>query len=279
MKKIVFVLFAVSGFFAVKSAGRAYTLKFVGEVPPTGGITVDRIGAMQVLDNNPNEILFISMNQGAICGGGTPASVWKMTLDPGTGLMDSLTLKQSLSQIQSVRGSLFESSDGTLFTGGGWCGYKPPYYSTDSGETWQTADTGVSPPNSTYSYVEFNGDVYAGTGYSPYHGQVYRWLGESGPDNWALVLDLPVPRTVVDSMAVYGGQLFVSSNIYGSGDCNGTVPVYVSVDGTTFNPTTGIPSCYSVPALAVAGNVLVAETKDSNSSTRTMFTWNSTLSQ
>lgn len=235
-------------------------LELVAEVPPTDGITVEWIEAIQGLDSSPNEIVFASWNVGAYCGGGTPASAWKLILDPDTGEMADLSLKQHLALIQVVRGSLFEASQGTLFTGGGWCGYKPPYYSIDGGESWLPATQGVHPPNSTFSYAELNGEVYAGTGYCPWHGGVYRWLGAASPDQWELVLDIAPPRNYVDAMAAYDGRLYVGSVFYGygCGGCEDTVPVWVSTDGNTFNATTGIPSCYSVLDLLVVGDDLVA---------------------
>ena len=77
-----------------------------------------------------------------------------MTLDPATGELVRLEKKQDLAKIQNTRNTLFEACDGTLFTGGGWCNYKPPYFSTDGGETWRPADAGpVHPPNSTFSFA------------------------------------------------------------------------------------------------------------------------------
>ncbi|OAD21199.1 secreted protein [Candidatus Thiomargarita nelsonii] len=186
MKKLNTVFTALV--FAAILAGNAYAdeIELVAEIPSQGGYNIDWITAIQVLDNHPDEIVFATRNQGAGCGGGSPISMWKLIRDPL-----NVVLKQHLSQIQDIRRSLFESSDETLFTGSGWCGYKPPYYSIDGGESWQTANVGVHPPNSTFSYVEFNGDVYAGTGYAPYHGQVYRWL-DGG--SWELVLDIAPPR-------------------------------------------------------------------------------------
>jgi hypothetical protein len=260
-----------------------FPLELVGQAPylETPPVSIEYIEAMQVLDRDSNKLLFTTRNQGADCGWGTPASVWEMILDPGTGDATSVTHKQSLSQIQNTRGDLFESSDGTLFTGSGWCGYKPPYYSTDAGETWQRADgSGVHPPNSTFSYVEFNGDVYAGTGYDPYHGQVYRWLGDAGTDYWEFVLDVTWPRTIVDTMAVYNNQLFVGSQIYGwgSSSCAGSMPVYVSSDGNTFNGTSGIPSCYTIGDLVVVGDQLVARAfYYSDNTEHYLYRWNDGL--
>ncbi len=253
------------------------TLELVGDVPPADGIKINHIEAMHILDSNPYELFFTTQNQGAYCGGGTPASVWKMTLDPNTGNKSTVAYMQSLSQIQSTRYALFESSDGTLFTGGGWCGYKPAYYSTDNGNTWQTADSGpVHPPNSVFSFAEFNGKVYTGTGYEPYPGQVYRWLGNG---SWKLVLTTPNPRSIVYAMVAYDNQLFVGSLVYGYNGvgCESTTPVVVSPDGNTFNPTTGIPPCYSIIKLLVVDNQLV--TLASNyyvTGESYMYRWNGT---
>lgn len=231
------------------------------------------VQAINVLDTAPDNVVFVTKNVGAGCGGGTPASAWKMVLDPDSGCVVSVEKKQELSQIQGVRDSLFESSDGTLFTGGGWCGYKPPYYSTDGGETWQTADAGlVHPPNSTYSFVEFNGDVYAGTGYHPHPGQLYRWLGSGC---WELVWDFGYARNIVNSMAVHEGQLFVGVDLYGvSCDPSTPQPVYVSSDGTTFDPTTGIDACYRPLQLLVTKNQLIAWVRTEDSTQHYVYRWN-----
>jgi hypothetical protein len=156
--------------------------------------------------------------------------------------------KQTLADIQSVRGTIFESHDGTLFTGGGWCGYKPPYYSVDGGETWQIACQGsVYPPNSTFSYVEFKGLSYCGTGYSPFPGQVYRWMGNG---HWQLAFDLGLVRNIVKALAVHDGRMFVGSWAYASGAaaCGGSAPVHVSDNGYDFTPVPGIPGCFNVEA-------------------------------
>ncbi len=257
------------------AAHASSTLELVGDVPSTDGISIHFIEAMQVLDSNPNELFFVSKNQGADCGGGTPVSVWKMTLDPDTGKKVSVAHVQSLSQIQNTREDLFESSDGTLFTGGGWCGYKPAYYSTDDGNTWQTADSGpVYPPNSVFSFAEFNGDVYAGTGYDPYPGQVYRWLGSG---SWELVLNIDSPdRNIVDAMVAYDNQLFVGSYVYwyNHEDCASTIPVLVSPDGDTFNPTTGIPPCHSIFKFLVVGDKLVTLAGNRETGKNYMYRWN-----
>ena len=255
-------------------------LELVAEVPPTDGITVEWIEAIQGLDSSPNEIVFASRNVGADCGGGTPVSAWKLILDPDTGELVDLSLKQHLTLIQNVRRSLFEASDGTLFTGGGWCLYKPPYYSIDGGESWQPATQGNHPPNSNFSYAEFNGEVYLGTGYAPYHGQLWRWLGESSTDHWELLLDIAPPRNYVDAMAAYDGRLYVGSVFYGygCGGCEDTVPVWVSTDGNTFNATTGIPSCYSVLDLLVVGDDLVAHVAECGTADYYIYRWRTDLS-
>ena len=63
------------------------------------------------MDNDPNEVVFVTLNQGADCSVGTPASAWKMTLDPVTGQALTLAWKQHLSQIQTIRSRC--ANDGT----------------------------------------------------------------------------------------------------------------------------------------------------------------------
>ncbi len=272
---ILFMAILLSSVAMLPAADASSTLELVGDIPSTDGISIEFIEAMQVLDSNPDELFFVTRNQGADCGGGTPVSVWKMTLDPNTGNKVSVAHIQSLSQIQTTRDDLFESSDGTLFTGGGWCGYKPAYYSTDNGNTWQTADSGpVYPPNSVFSFAEFNGDVYAGTGYDPYPGQVYRWLGSG---SWELVLNIDSPdRNIVDAMVAYDNQLFVGSWVYwyNHEDCASTTPVLVSPDGNTFNPTTGIPPCHTIFKFLVVDNQLVTLAGNRETGINYMYRWN-----
>jgi hypothetical protein len=205
------------------------SLELVGRIPAQSSFGMERIDAMIGLRNDPYVLLFVTWNQGAGCGGGTPAYVFKATLDPNTGLMSGYRVVQSFSLIQNIRAALLEASDGTLFTGGGWCGPKPPYYSKDHGETWQPADVGVHPPNSAFSLAEYKGRVYIGTGYEPYHGQIYQWLGDSGPNYWELVQDIAPPRSIVRSLTVFNGRLFVGSIVYGYGGqgWETSTPVYM----------------------------------------------------
>jgi hypothetical protein len=257
---------------------RVVGLVEVATLSAKDGASVDRIDALHALDTDPTTLLAVSWNIGSFCGGGTPASVWKIHVDPTSGMATSVGKQQDLSQIQQVRGTLFESSAGTLHTGGGWCGVRPPYYSVDHGSTWQAATSGsVYPPNSTFSYAEFKGNTYAGTGYEPVHGQVYRWLGGG---TWSLALDIPNPRSMVASMAVSQDALFVSSYVYGSNGqgCETSIPVYRSTNGTDFQATTGIPSCHTVFALAPLGAGLVAVAAQWNlaSSTSSVYRLDST---
>ena len=248
-------------------------LELLTVVPPTAGITVDVIEDLEVLDAHPNEIVFATQNVGAQCGGGTPASAWKLTLDPESGQVVNLVLKQSLSEIQCIRQTLFETSDGTLFSGGGWCGHKPPYVSFDGGETWQPASIGTHPPNSTFSFAEFQGEVYAGTGYDPWPAEIYRWLGPGGPNMWAYVLGVPRPRTVLSSLTVYQGRLFAGTGLIPCSGWQGSVPVYVSEDGQHYTPTIGIPSSCGVYGLAVANDTLIAIVQDCVESQYTVWRW------
>ena len=257
-------------------------LELVVELPASYGISY--IEAIEGLDNQPGEIVFMTRNNGAGCGGGTPASAFKLILDPDTGEVISLDQKQSLSKIQVVRQTLFASSDEVLFTGGGWCGPKPPYFSKDGGETWQSADQGTHPPNSTFSITEFNGDVYAGTGYAPYQAQLYRWLGDSGANHWEHVLTIPKPAGYVMAMTTYNNKLFVSRSglhLWGYSNCANSVPVYASSDGNTFNATTGIPPCYDVYDFMVVGEQLVAQVRNNYQTPHGtyMYHWNDSLEE
>jgi len=263
--RMVFFTFLLGSVATQAAVSATLTPQLIGRVPGSG---IDYIEAVQVLDTNPNEVVLAVRNIGAGCGGGTPAAIWKMTQQSGT-VVDAV-LKQSLSQIQNVRSSLFESADGTLFTGGGWCGYKPPYYSTDRGERWTTANVGVSPPNSTFAYAELDGKVYAGTGYDPWLGEVYRWLGRG---TWERVFQFGKPRTVAHTMTGYQGRLFVGTGIIGPGSCSGTVPVYISSDGTAWTATSGMGSCQQVYWLVIAGNQLVAFTVGSSPTNNFIYRW------
>ena len=237
----------------------AWTMTEVLSTPASAPI--ERIEALLVPREEPTDLLFATMNVGADCGGGTPAKLWRATVDPLTHKASSLRLVQELAEIQNVRGALFEDSRGTYFTGSGWCGEKPGYYSTDGAKTFLAATKGVHPPNSTFRYAEFAGRVYAGTGYDPYPGGVYRWLGTTGPDVFEEVLTIPDPRTIVFALTTYSKRLFVGSLVYGSGDCAGTVPVYASGDGTNYAATTGIPDCHSVARFLKVKGTLLAETQ------------------
>ena len=263
---VVVVLFILVTTFAAVSLASEPTLDLVADIHPTNQIAPAWIEAMQVLDKTPEVIVFITRNEGAECGGGTPASAWKLTVG------SQPDYKASLSMIQETRGVIFQGSDGALFTGGGWCMLKPPYFSQDSGESWEPADKGIHPYNSTFSYAELNGKVYAGTGYNPQPGEVYRWLGASGENNWEKVFVIPYqPRNIVTSMTVYQEKLFVAASLY-EGEPGG-VPVYMSIDGNTFESTNGIPGSSSVSHLSVVNDKLIAFAGNA------IYTWNSLISK
>lgn len=230
------------------------TPQLVASLPPTNGRIVDRIEALKGLTTSPNELVLAARNQGANCGTGPAPTIWKAYFDPATKDLLRVERKADLSAIQIVRDLLFEASDGTLFTASGICGYLPAYYSTDHGESWQRADSGaVHPPNSTFSYAEFQGKVYLGTGYEPYNGELYRWLGNG---NWERVFDLGPVRNIVGTVITFDEQLFVGATNYGIAgrNCSGSVPVYRTHDGVNFEPTTGIPDCEGVTKLVVVEN-------------------------
>jgi hypothetical protein len=259
---------------AVRSAfAEDYTLELVTEVTGPGNTRAWFIEAIRGLQQRPHHLLLAVQNQGADCGGGTPSSIWEVTLDPATSRFQRLEHKQFLDEIQSVRRSLFEASNGTLFTGSGWCGYKPAYYSTDGGGHWQTADVGsVVPPNSVFMFGEINGRILAGTGYNPYPAELYHWLGDG---RWEHVFESPWPgRSIISSMITHRALLFVSTQLYAVSGGEGAA-VWVSSDGRTFTPTTGIPANTSVWELAVAGDELVAFTWTNEANAKiAMYHWN-----
>lgn len=233
----------------------------------------ERVEAIHVLNDNPSEIVFTTQNKGAFCGGGTPETAWKITVDPVTGRVLS-THSSTLSLIQNTHQTLYESSSGVLFTGGGWCGYKPPYYSVDHGNTWQPADEGTPPPNSTFSITEYKGAIYAGTGYSPYPGEVYRRIDGSFW-GWQKVFQVPDQvRNIVRSMIEYDNRLFIGTIIYSFGDVTGTTPVYVSDDGVNFDATTGIPSSMNINQLFKADNQLFGVTQSYGTNDYSIYRWN-----
>jgi hypothetical protein len=234
-------------------------LDLVAAINPTD-VNIHFIEGLHILNQEPDTMLYTTRQDGATCGGGTPLAVWQLDLISG-----GSRFIQTLPLIQEHRGALFESSTGTLFTGGGWCGPKPPYFSVDYGETWQPATRGTHPPNSTFAFVEFNGDVYAGTGYAPYHAQLYKWLGASTLNQWELVFDVPPPRTIIpkDGLVVFDDELFVGTRIYGGMDnCDATIAAYRSSDGINFRTTAGIPSCHSVFNFSVVSGHLIARTQN-----------------
>lgn len=253
------------------SPSYAWTMSEVLQTP--AGSNISRIEALVVPKETPDDIIFSSINIGAECGGGTPASIWKATVDPITHKAISVNLVQQLSQVQNIRGTLFEAPNGDFFSGGGWCGPKPPYYSTDGAVTWQPATKGIHPPNSTFSFTGFGGRVYAGTGYDPYPGQVYRWLGPQGPNMFQLVLSIPQPRTIVGALISFKNTLFVGSSVYGSGNCHGTTAIYKSNDGSLFDKTSGIPDCATVLHFMKVQGHLIAATVDLGSANVALYEW------
>lgn len=246
----------------------------IAVVPPTGVYTVMFIDAIEELNDRPGEILFVCRNKGAYCGGGTPATVWKLILDPISGEFVSMELKHTLTRIQITRNRIFDDSDGRVFTASGWCGYKPPYCSLDYGETWRSEDYGpVHPPNSTFSYIRYFDDILVGTGYHPYLGEVYRWLGNG---NWERVLSIPPPRSYVVDMAVDQGCVFVAACIYwpGGSGWESSTAVYRSWLNYSFHATEGIPASYSAKYLMhVQGKFLALAVDYFNPTQRYVYRW------
>ena len=222
---------------------------------PTTPVKPSRVDGIQRIDSDPDTLVVATQNDGSVCGGGTPAAIWRVELDPATHQATSIAFQQSLDRIQTTRRTLFESSDGTLFVGGGWCGPTPPYYSIDHGRTFLPATGGDYPPNSSFAFAELNGEVYVGTGYNPYPASVYRWTGGGA---WTKAFSFPRPHNILQAMAVHRDQLFVGASIYeDSTPCQTASPVYVSSDGQSFAPTNW-PPCSSAIAMASTGERLLA---------------------
>jgi hypothetical protein len=246
-------------------------LELVVNIAPSAGVSPRFVEGIQVLDRDANVMVFATQNVGGDCGAGTAASIWRASLASAS-VPAAAELVANLTLIQNTRQSLFESADGTLFTGGGWCGPKPPYYSSDAGRVWQPATGEGHPPNSTFAFGELRGQVFAGTGYEPHNGEVYRWLGSG---SWQRVLTIAPPRSIVNAFATYRGRLFVGSLIYGWGGagCQSSTPVYVSDDGASFASTAGIAACDSVSSLRVVGDVLLAWTGGYGTEARSIYRW------
>ncbi len=247
----------------VERAGSGFRPAFA-EIP-----SALRVDALYAVADRPGEVLAFTESPGAFCGGGTPCAAWRVTFQAADGAGPIVQKVQDLAEVQQVRGTVFRASDGTLFTGGGWGGPRPPYYSTDAGKTWKPANAGGHPPNSTFCFCEFKGKVYAGAGYEPHHGQVYRWLGEG---RWQQVLDVAPPRSIISSMAVHEDKMFVSAQIYWAGAKNGSNPVYVTTDGERFIATTGLPDTHSVGRFLNSGGKLLAYVYGPEGNT--LYCWN-----
>ena len=255
-------------------------LELVGEVQSQDGANIAFIDALEVLDSNPNQIVFITQNESAERND-TPASAWRMRLHPGTGKSLGVDLQQErLEEVQNVNGVILESSSGILFTGGGSDGTTPPYYSTDNGENWMPANIDAPPHGSTFSLAEYEGQIYAGTGSDSFSGRVYRWLGNG---NWELVWDFGHVRDIVSSMVVldngpFEKLLFMGSSGDFNNQCAGTVPVYLSQNGRNFIPTNGIPSCYHVSKLLVVdGRVIARVRDDAVSNEQYIYRWDQSI--
>lgn len=203
-----------------------------------------------------------------------PARIWKMTLDPITGNVVSILSKQILSQTMNVSDLLYETASGTIFTGAGWLGFNSPYYSVNGGETWLMAGGGsIRNSYSTYSFIEFKGNLYAGSGYYPNHGKLHRWLGNG---NWAEVFDYPPPRSILNVMAVYKEAFFFSAVIYwwNNQDWQISVPVYQTPDGVVCHPAPGIPPDRQITHFFIINGELLSWTFNQfDSSQRHVYRW------
>jgi hypothetical protein len=239
--------------FAATGGRAAETLKLVAKSPVDANASYIEATQTLLRDATHTVMIFDTLGTGAYCGGGSDVEMWRADLDPKLPIAKRVKFIQALSGNQTTRGTIFRSgSHGALFAGGGWCGPKPPFYSpsSDNGKTWIAAQNGVHPPNSTFSFGEFRGRVYAGTGYAPYNGEVYRWLGANGTNMFERVLSIPQPRTIVTAISAYENAMFVGSVLYGDRNCSTGAPVYRSSDGNKFATTKGIPACANVFAFA-----------------------------
>lgn len=229
---------------------------------------IDHVEALLPLASDPTQFIVGTQQIGAYCGGGTPAVMWKAKADPNGGLA-AITRIQDLSLIQQYRFTIFQSAvDGTLFTGSGWCGYKPAYCSVDNGATWQRADSGsVHPPNSTFVYADFQGSTYVGTGYNPYDAEVYRWKGSG---NWEKVFGQSNPWSLVNALGVFNNRLYVGRAL-NAGCTTASVAVYVSSNGSDFKATSGIDQCQSIEQFIAAGSTLYAWSAQYGVNTKNMY--------
>lgn len=240
----------------------------VWEFPPNTVPAVNYVETVLTLRNDPNTMLIATQSNGCAEG-----SIWRATLDPVTKLPTSVVHVQRLSQGPTVRMMLFESPvDGTLLTGGGWCGGQPAYYSVDHGATWASAVSGggVHPSDSVFVYTAFNGSVYAGAGLV---GEVYRWKGNA---TWDRVYSTGTQRNLIAALAAYDGKLYVGGSLYEAdcSRCSGIPAVVSSADGQTFTATSGIPGCRHVYELFTINGAFYALTQDCSGGQRDIYAWN-----
>ena len=249
----------------------AAELELIARAPGAGELESEFVDALLVPRGRPHEILFATRNQGAVCGFGAPVTLGKIFLDAATGAAVAIEQIQALPLIEGTE-SLFESSEGTLFIGGGWCGFKPPHYSMDGGESWRPATKGMHPPGRSDTFVEFQGSVFLGTGYDPHPAQIYRWLGADSPDHWQLVLEVPLTRSIFQTASVHRQELFFGSDA-NHGACRGSAPVWHTSDGNRFVPTKGLDPCHHVSLLLDVGDRLVAISVEPRTGRALSFLW------
>ncbi|UII30473.1 glycoside hydrolase [Fulvivirga ulvae] len=238
-----------------------FEFEVVTKIPEHNGIIPERIEAMEAVPYRPFSFTIATRNEGAECGGGTPAALW---LDEVSGGAIEASFIQSLPLTNSVP-EIFANFQRIMFTGSGWCGDNSAYYSKDQGVTWNNSVSG--PPSSIYSFADFNNVTFAGTGLGTTVGEVYRWTGGG---TWRRLHQLPAPRTLVSSMVEFNGQLFIGS-ANGEGSQTGGSPVITTGNGTTFSSTSGIPSDMDVDKLLVVNGELMAITRVHNSNFRAYF--------
>jgi hypothetical protein len=184
--------------------------------------------------------LLFTQDLGAECGYGTPVSVWKS--DDGKNFVKIASLSDGKNAIQSVRYASVEFQ-GNYYAGSGWCGLKPPFYSSDGGKSWVSIEKGLEiigrfATNQVFAYAVFNDELYAGTGYGPNGAAVYKLKG----DHWEKVLGSPgagLYEATVD-LIVHNGYLHALISNVGEKENPATHRLQRTKDGSSWESVIGL---------------------------------------